>query len=181
MRLRAPLAGLGAALLVAGCSPGASAGPQKVFAVASGFYQGGPGVTSEILDIGLPALENVSLHTVRLTGIRLVGTSKAVRLRNVTAFRYGVGLGLSTGDMHACKGANRLTTVVTSPRARSAWYVVIAVTFAKPGRYRIDRVRISYVTDGHSGWQYQNVFTRMVIHAHWPLGNPKPVFANPCP
>src|SRR5258708_191981 len=99
MRVPAVLACLTMAFLAVGCSPGASgAHRQVVLAVASGFYQTGPGTTSEILDIGLPTLSNISAHPVRLTGVRLAGTSRAVHIRDVTAFRLGTGggIGLAT-------------------------------------------------------------------------------------
>jgi hypothetical protein len=35
----------------------------------------------------------------------------------------------------------------------SLWYVVIAVTFSKPGHYYLKKIRIDYTTDGHEGWQ----------------------------
>jgi hypothetical protein len=105
-----------------------------------------------------------------------------VHLRYVLAFRYGAGggLGLATGDMHRCQGAYPVTAVMAPPHAQSAWYVVMAVTFANPGRYYIGRAKISYTTNGHQGWQYQNLFTTMLILGKWPKDK-KRVFANPCP
>lgn len=167
-RLPAALAFLPTAFLAAGCSPGAGSNGQQqvVFAVASGFRQGGPSFTHDIIDLGLPALENVSGHSVQLTGISLAGMGPGVRIRNVTAFRRaGPAVGIEHGDMHACKGARPITAVVTRPHAHSAWQVVIAIVFTKPGLYAINHVKVSYLTDGHSGWQYQNLFTTTLVTA----------------
>ena len=56
----------------------------------------------------------------------------------------------------------------------SQWYVVIAVAFSKPGRYYLKRIRIDYTTDGHQGWQYQDIDTTVVI-SDPPDPGPKPL------
>jgi hypothetical protein len=182
MKLRVAVISVAVVLTAVGCSLRTQSGTERnVFAVASGFSQGGPGIPSEILDIGLPALSNISHDRVRLTGISLAGTSKGVQLHSVTAFLYGDdgGLGLSTGNVTRCKGARPLNVVVTPPGQRSAWYVVIAVTFSRPGHYYIGKARIDYIANGVRGWQYQNLFTRMVIKKLPP--GVKPKYSNPCP
>ncbi|HEY1967899.1 MAG TPA: hypothetical protein VGH89_08120, partial [Pseudonocardia sp.] len=60
-------------------------------------------------------------------------------------------------------------------RASSPWFVVIAFTISKPGRYFLGKVRIDYTTDGHKGWQYQDIGTTMVI------GNPPDPGPTPLP
>ncbi len=42
---------------------------------------------------------------------------------------------------------------------------MLAVTFARPGIYHLERAKIFYTTDGHSGWQYQDLDTTMTITA----------------
>lgn len=62
-------------------------------------------------------------------------------------------------------GAHPLTADVTPPYATAQLNIVLAVTFARPGRYDLHRVKIGYITDGHHGWQYQNLNTTMEISA----------------
>ena len=42
---------------------------------------------------------------------------------------------------------------------------MLAVTFAKPGRYHLSRVKIFYTAAGHAGWQYQILDTTMTVTA----------------
>ena len=161
------LPALGLSILVTGCSAAAGgSGQDIVFPIHSGFSQGGPAMTSEILDIGVPLI-NTSAHPVHLTGITLTGTARTADVRYVIAFRNTSGsLGLTTGDMRSCPGAHSVTAVTMAPRQTwPHWYAVIAVAFPRPGHYKIRRARISYTTSGHAGWQYQNLNTYMTVTA----------------
>ncbi len=183
MKLRATMTCLALALIAAGCSPAKPAATERnVFEVAAGFSQGGPGVPTEILDIGLPALLNTTGDRVKLTGITLAATTKGVRIRSITAFRYDTqdaALGLGTGNVRHCPGAQPLSVVSAAPHQQSAWFVVIAVTFAGPGRYYIGKARIGYTAGGVKGWQYQNLFTTMRINKL--RAGQKLKYSNPCP
>jgi hypothetical protein len=58
---------------------------------------------------------------------------------------------------------------VTPPQADSAWFVLIAFTISKVGRYHLNRVKIGYTTNGHRGWQYQNLNITIRVHdPAWP-------------
>ena len=48
------------------------------------------------------------------------------------------------------------------------------MAFSKPGRYYLKRIRIDYTTDGHQGWQYQDIDTTVVI-SDPPDPGPKPL------
>jgi len=52
--------------------------------------------------------------------------------------------------------------------------VVISFSIAKPGFYHFNRVKIRYVTDGHRGWQYQNLETSYKV-VNPPLPGPVPI------
>jgi hypothetical protein len=115
-------------------------------------------------------------------GITLAATTKGVRIRSITAFQYdthGPALGLGTGNIKHCPGAQPLNVVFAPPHQQSAWYVVIAVTFAGPGHYYIGKARIDYTAGGVKGWQYQNLFTTMRIAKLRP--GQKLKYSDPCP
>lgn len=71
-----------------------------------------------------------------------------------------------------------ITADVTPRHSAAQWNIVIAVTFAKPGRYDLHRIKLYYLTNGHPGWQYQDLNTTMVISA--PRKDAKPEFDG-CP
>lgn len=143
-----------------------------MFTVATGFSQGGPAATIDVVDLGLPTLYNLSRHRVRLRAVSLVSVAPAVHIKSVTAYLYsqaGGGVGIIHGDMlRYCRKQDipyPLTDAVTPPHSYSNWFVVIALTFTKPGRYYVGRAKIYYTTNGQRGWQYQNLNTTIVIAA----------------
>jgi hypothetical protein len=158
--------GLLAGILSAGCSPAAGTGEATVFTVATGFSQGGPASTIDTVNIGVPGGQNVTGHSVRFESVRLAGVPAAAHLSSVFAYRQSVGV--IFGNMHKECPEDRqypLTAAVLPPHAETQWNIVLAITFAKAGRYDLHHVKIYYVTDGHHGWQYQNINTTMVISA----------------
>lgn len=105
----------------------------------------------------------------------------AVHLNSVTAYRPGPGVGVMFGKLlKNCPGYKPypLAPAVTPPHAETQWNIVLAITFAKPGRYDIHRVKIFYSTNGHRAWQYQNLNTTMIISV--PPRGAKPQFTG-CP
>ncbi len=42
---------------------------------------------------------------------------------------------------------------------------MLAITFAKPGRYHLVRAKVFYTTGTQSGWQYQTLDTTMTVSA----------------
>jgi hypothetical protein len=158
-----------AGILSAGCSPAAGTGEATVFSVVTGFSQGGPSTTIDIVDIGLPSTHNVTDHSVRVERISLVSAPPSVHLRSATAYPPGPGVGIMDGNLlKYCRQTLKpypLNAAVTPPHADTQWNVVLAITFAKPGRYNLRRVKIYYTTDGHPGWQYQNLNTWLTISA----------------
>jgi hypothetical protein len=170
-----------AGLLLAGCSPGPGSGQATVFATVTGFSQGGPATTIDTVDIGVAGSRNVTDYSVRLTGISLVSVPGSVHLTNVTAYPPGPGIGIVDGNLRRRCSQYKpypITANITSPHSAARWNIVIAVTFTRPGRYDLRRVKINYDTNGHSGWQYQNLNTTMVISAA--RKGAKPQFAG-CP
>jgi len=169
------LAGLLTAVLLAvGCSPkSGSGGEGVVLTVATGFSQGMPATTSDVVDLGLPALHNISGHSVGLRGVSLVSVPNAVHVRSVTAYLYtsrnGAGLGIGHGDWQKyCRKRDMpqpVTDIVIPPHSDSKLFVVIAMTFARPGSYYLGRAKIYYTTNGQPGWQYQSLYTTIVITA----------------
>jgi hypothetical protein len=138
--------------------------------MVTGFSQGGPSTTIDVVDIGVPGSHNVTAHSVRVERrISLVSASPSIHLRSATAYPPGPGIGITDGNLlRYCRQTLKpypLSVDVTAPHADAEWNIVLAITFAKPGRYNLHRVKIYYTTDGHPGWQYQNLNTWLVISA----------------
>jgi len=177
-----PLA-LAAALLLAlaGCSPATAPSREAVvFSLATGYTQLVRATTADVVDIGVPELDNISDHGVGLRDVRLVSHSPAVRVRSITAYVYGPegGIGLGHGDLRKyCRKIDKpylVNSVTIAPRAVSRWYLVIAMTFTRAGRYQLSRVRIDYVASERADWQSQNLNTTVVIRQARP--GTKPAF-----
>src|SRR5262245_55666069 len=167
------------ALLVAGCTT-SSHDEKVVFAVQTGFSQGGPATTADVLDLGIPLLHNVTGDTVQLRWVRLAERYDGMQVQNVTAYKYsqvGEGINALFGDLRKyCKTEMTPYSVGgkrTRPHADSDWLVVIALTFSKPGRYHIKRAKIGYKANGFTGWQYQNLNTLITVHKANPGTKPK--------
>jgi hypothetical protein len=136
--------------------------------IVTGFSQGGPATTIDTVDIGVPGSRNVTGYRVKLTRVSLASVSPSVHLRSVTAYPPGPGVGIVNGNLlKRCRQdkAYPVTADVTPPHSAAQWNIVIAVTFAKAGRYDLRQVKIYYLTNGHRGWQYQNLNTTMVVSA----------------
>jgi hypothetical protein len=61
---------------------------------------------------------------------------------------------------------------VTPPRSDSRWMIVVAVTFARPGRYEFRNFKISYTTNGQEGWQ--RYYEGLIVTAVRPSGKVRP-------
>lgn len=140
-----------AAVITAGCSPSPGPGGAEhiVFSVANGFGQIGHERTIDVVDVGVPMLHNLTGHSVQLRKVSLLSAPSAVSLLNVTA-HTGAAVGIIRGDLTKLCGNSYpsypVTAAVTAPRADSNWDIVLAMTFAKPGRYYLRRVKIYYTT-----------------------------------
>jgi hypothetical protein len=169
------------ALVGAGCS---STGAHVVFTVVIGQSTTATARTTDLVDLGVPDLYNQSSQAVRLRSVSLVSVPTSVRLRRVIAYLHsqtGVGtLGYGYGDLvRHCRRQMTpypISSVVVAPHAYAKWFLVLSVTFAKPGRYYLGQVRIDYSTGGQDGWQYQNIHYTMSMTLH----NKLPVWAG-CP
>jgi len=154
-----------------GCS---STGEHVVFTVATGFSNRATARTTDLVDIGLPPLHNLSGQTVTLRGVSLVPAPRSVHIRMVTGYLHSqthiwvLGFGLGNYVKHCRRQMTpyRLPSVVTPPHSDSRWYLVLSLTFSEPGRYYLRRVRIDYTANGQEGWQYQNLFQTMIITLH---------------
>ena len=145
--------------------------------MVNGFSQGGPSTTIDTVNIGVPRGQNVTGYRVRWERVRLVAVPPGVQLERVFAYPPGPGVGIMDGNIFEnCPGSKPypLTAAVVPSHAQMQWNVVVALTFTKPGRYHLRRVKIFYVTDGHHGWQYQDLNTTMVISS--PRKGAKPRF-----
>ncbi len=137
-----------------------------MFTVANWFSQGGLATTADIVDVGVPATQNLTGYSIRLVRISLVAVPPAVRLLSVIAYPPGPGVGVMVGNLLKDCPQDKpypLTDDVTAPHAVGQWKVVLAIRFARPGTYALERVKIFYTADGHSGWQYQDLSTTMTI------------------
>jgi hypothetical protein len=169
-RTTRPIAAVALIAVVAGllgCS-GPGNGEATVLPLTIGCCDGGHATTIDTVDIGVPLGRNVTGFSVRLEHVSLVPASSAVHLDAVFTYPPGPGIGLVSGNL--IKGcphykAYPVTAAVARPHAQMRWNLVIALTFVKPGRYDVRRVKISYLTDGHSGWQYQAVNTTIDVRA----------------
>lgn len=149
-----------------------------MFANPTEFSQGGLATTIDVLDVGLSHLYNLTGQSVRLSGVQLVSVPSAVHLRSATAYTGSIPVGIGRGDLlKYCRKADKpypLTDFATPPHSASPWYVVMAITFSRPGRYYLGRVKVYYVTAGQHGWQYENLNATMVVTR--PPSGAKPVF-----
>jgi hypothetical protein len=166
-RTAVALIGLIAAVLTAGCS--SENGEATVLRLPLGG-EGGPATTIDTVDIGvLTGSQNVTGSSVRLERISLVSVPSSVRLDSFYAYPPGQGgVGLITGNLPRDCPKDKwypVTAVVVPPHKQLQWNVVIGLTFTKPGTYDVRRVKVFYVANGHSGWQYSEVHTTMVVSA----------------
>jgi hypothetical protein len=136
--------------------------------------------TLEITDVGISPLPNLTGSTVRLKSVTIPSPPPELHLLNVRAYNYmetknaligGVG-DLPTMCPRQFK-PHPIGSFVTPAHKTSTWFVVLAFTISKPGRYSLPRIRIDYTTDGHDGWQYFEIDTTMVIN-NPPLPGPTP-------
>lgn len=67
-----------------------------------------------------------------------------------------------------------VSVVTIGSHSNANWLVVLAFTISKPGVYHLNQVRIDYETQGHKGWQYQNVNTTVTVK-NPPRPGPVPV------
>jgi hypothetical protein len=168
-------------LACGGCS---TAGENAVFTVVTGQSTSATARTTDLVDLGVPDLYNQSTQTVRLRDVRLVSVPRYVHLMRVIAYLHsqtGIGqIGYAYGDfVEHCRRQMTpypVSSVVVRPHSYAKWYLVLSVTFAKPGRYYLGRVRIDYTAGGQAGWQYQNIHYTMTMTLH----NKLPAFAG-CP
>ena len=172
MRLRATAAAAGvlAAVSLGGC---ASSHPFDVRALSA---QGDVATTADTVDVGLPPRLDHSGSPVRLRSIVLVGEPAAVRLVSVTAYRTFPDLGLEQGNLlQRCRKQDPphpLSDVRIASHAGWHWQVVLAFRFAKPGRYHLGRIRLSYSVGGQRGWQYEGLGTTVIVTAAGPGARP---------
>jgi hypothetical protein len=141
----------------------------------------------EIVDVGLARFHNTTSQPVRIRSIRLVRKPWAVHLVGVRAFNavtMGGFVSTTVGDMtKECPKQFKPIQVnrVSVPAHKfTNWQAVVAIRVSQPGRWRLGRVRIDYVTDGIRGWQYQNLwFTAIIVNPPRPGGHMTPSECKP--
>lgn len=169
------------ALLAASCSSG---GQQGVFSPTGGFTLTMNAQTQEVNDIGLTwgYLDNATNHPVHVMSIQFVEPPRGLRIQNVLAYTWqdvhDIGILTESGVLpKECPDEFKphpLTVVTVAPHSNANWLVVIAFTISKPGVYQLNQIRIDYETQGHAGWQYQNVNTTVTVK-NPPLPGPTPL------
>ncbi len=143
-----------------------------------------PAQTDEVIDLGMTwgYLRNTSGHPVHVLSVRFVPMPANLHMLNVLAYNWAdlhnIGLYSEEGVLpKECPDEFKphpLSVVTVAPNGDAAWLVVIAFTISKPGIYHVNQVRIDYETQGHKGWQYQNMNTTITIK-NPPLPGPTPL------
>jgi hypothetical protein len=159
------------ALLTTGCS---SSKAHVVFTVATGFSKRATARTTDLVDIGLDPLHNLSDQSVTLRRVSLVSAPRSVHIRMVVGYLrsqvqiWTLGYGLGNYVKHCRRQMTpyRLSSIATAPHSDSRLFLVLSLRFDKPGRYYLRRVRIDYTANGQEGWQYQNLYQTMIITLH---------------
>ena len=143
---------------------------REVFAVQHNFAAHWHASTADILDLGVPALHNLTDHQVDVLQVSMVDRPSAVHVLGVTAYNYresGGGVISQIGDLSRdCPKKyvpHPVEAAVTPPRSDSAWFLVIAFQVSHPGTYHLDKLRIDYADASGRGWQYQNVNTTLSV------------------
>lgn len=181
----APLTAAVAVIVVAaatgGCATGTPDGERVVFAVQRGVKVSGPIHRDEILSVGVPPLQNVSSQPVRIRSVQWVDQPAVTHVLNIYAYNARQTHGWVNsleGDLPvSCpkQYRPRLPRLLTIPAHTSSdWYIVIAFTISKLGRYYLNRVKITYTADGHEGWQYQNLNQEFTV-VNPPMPGPVPI------
>jgi hypothetical protein len=180
--LASGLTALLTAILAAGCST--APGGQAVFRIGGGYTTGFPTHTDEPDDVGLSTgwLHNTTGSAVRLTAVRFPDPPASLRMLRVYAVSYKdtQGSGLISGEgvlYKECPHFYRphpLSVVTVGPHSDANWLVVISFTISRPGIYHLSRVRLDYTTQGHTGWQYQNINETVTVK-NPPLPGPRPL------
>jgi hypothetical protein len=155
------------ALLAAGCT---DTGQHAVFPDATGFTSTMHSQADEITDIGFEPFYNLTGDSIRLRGVAFVSPSPDLHVLNVRAYNYRqtreTVIGQSGDLAKECPHLfepKPISSYLTPPHGSSLWFVVIAFTISKPGRYILGRVRIDYTAAGHPRWQYIAIDTTVVI------------------
>jgi hypothetical protein len=104
-----------------------------------------------------------------------------LRVLNVRAYNYQQtheGISGMAGDLaKECPKTFRprsISSFVTPPHRSTQWFIVIAFTISRPGRYHLRRIKITYTARGHTHWQYLSIGTTMVI-TNPPRPGPRPL------
>lgn len=169
-RTRTLVAVLLPVLPAAACTATNAAGQRAVFPVSTGLTSTMPTQTDEITDIGFEPFYNRTGDPIRLRSVGFDLPPSELQVLNVRAYDYrrtketviGQSGDLARECPHLFK-PKPINSYITPPRGASSWFVVIAFTISKPGRYYLKRVRIDYTAAGHRGWQYVDINTTMVI------------------
>lgn len=186
--MRVGVASLLAAFLLAGCAGpgqhGGGAGERAAFPTDTGFTSTMPVKTDEIADIGLYPLPNHTAYPIRLREVTFAQPPADLHLLNVRAYNYQhtrQGIIGMVGDL--AKECPRvfiprpIDSFVTPPRKSTQWFIVIAFTISRPGRYNLGRIKITYVFRGHTYWQYLRIGYTMTI-TNPPRPGPRPLPAK---
>jgi hypothetical protein len=169
-------------LAVAGCTPVTSTPPATaVFLMAGGFTTTMPVHTREIVDIGIGPLRNVTGTAARVLSVSFAHAPPEVHTLNVRAYNYNQtgattlgGLGDLAQECPTTYVPHPVNSYVTPAHKDTPWFIVIAFTISKPGRYYLGKVILRYRTGTRDGWQYQNINATVVVK-NPPRPGPRPL------
>jgi hypothetical protein len=174
-----------ACVAVLGCSSGSEQpSTGAIFTVPTKFSQGIRATTVDVVDMGVPfGLYNRSAHTAQLRSVTIVGLPRSARLDSILAYVPAHGaVALAHGDyLKYCRKVDKfypVTDVVAPAHSASKWNVIIAVTFTKPGLYKIAHIKLVYQSNGNLYWQYESLNTIITVKSA--SATSKPLFDG-CP
>jgi len=172
-------------LAVAGCTTVTPARPATaVFLMAGGFTTTMPVHTREIVDIGIGPLRNVTGTAARVLSVSFAHAPPQVQTLNVRAYNVNQtgattlgGLGDLSKECPTTYVPHPVSSYVTPAHSDTPWFIVIAFTISKPGRYYLGRLILRYRTGTHEGWQYQNINATVIVKDP-PQPGPRPLPAS---
>jgi hypothetical protein len=177
---------LASLLAVAGCTTATSTPPAAaVFLMAGGFITTTmPVPTREIVDIGIGPLRNVTGTAARVLSVSFARAAPEVHTLNVRAYNSNQtgattlgGLGDLSMECPTTYLPHSVSSYVTPAHSDTPWFIVIAFTISKPGRYYLGRLILRYRTGTREGWQYQNINATVIVKDP-PRPGPRPLPAS---
>jgi hypothetical protein len=143
-----------------------------------------PAHTAEIMDIGIGPLRNVTSTAVRVLSVSFAHATPQVRVINIRAYNVNQtgattlgGAGDLAKECPATFVPHDVRSFLTPANSDTPWFIVIAFTISRPGRYHLGPLIVRYKTGAREGWQYQNLDATLDVK-NPPLPGPRPLPAS---